>query len=48
VRPATDHSRFPGIHQAATALLEIGGAVLLHYLICRWLKVRRDLAGVPR
>lgn len=47
MQPA-DYSSFAKLLDLAMRLGQIGGTVLILVLICRWLGIRRDLAGFPR
>ena len=44
----TDYSSFRGISEVVSRTAEIGGAIVILFLITRWLGAPRSLAGVPR
>ena len=44
----TDYGSFTALRDVAMRLGQIGGTVLILVLICRWLGIHRDLAGLPR
>jgi len=48
VLPATDYSAFSGVSDALRRLFGIGGAVMILYLVTRWLQIDRALAGAPK
>lgn len=48
VLPATDYSAFNGIYEVVRRMIDIAGAGLILFLVCRWLGVGRQLAGIPR
>jgi len=48
VMQQVDYGSFVAWRDLATRLGQIGGTVLILVLICRWLGIRRDLAGFPR
>jgi len=45
---STDYSSFGGFYEFCRRLIGIGGAVLVLYLCCQWLRIPRALAGVPK
>lgn len=44
----TDYGSFRGISEIVTRAAEIGGAIVVLFLITRWLTIPRALAGIPR
>lgn len=47
VLPESDYSSFSGMLDAARRGIELCGATLLLFLVCQWLKIDRNLAGLP-
>ena len=45
---ATDYSSYGGLYEFCGRLIGIGGALLILYLCCQWLRIPRALAGVPK
>ena len=44
----TDYSSFRGISEVVSRAAEIGGAIVVLFLVTHWLATPRALAGVPR
>ena len=44
----TDYSTFRGIAEVVSRTAEIGGAIVILFLVTHWLAIPRGLAGTPR
>lgn len=48
VLPPVDYGSYQGVMEVTGRLTTLAGAILILVLVCRWLALPRELAGVPR